>query len=310
MGNKGATRPDQQEDNSESPSGRVHWINYATFFLSVTLAILTAGTIRVYYLQLNQMIIATNATQDAAYDACISAKIARQTLLEYQSGEADSHSIAAGTVAQASVAIREQSGFLSLSVGREASIAVQPGSNPSSLMETAKEWKTLDLAFTYGVTGKSSIRNARIKYTVQALSHGTEPNPTDNKLYSDTIRASVLNPGNLTMQRPTRIIDHNNKPINADDVVMDDFRSGKLYIASFGRADYTDIFGVGHWQTFCGYFDNFPTEFEGGIAQLKHVKCADYNRQDSNLLYPVPQFGPSTNLPSAVENIVCTAPKH
>src|SRR5205807_10424064 len=105
MANKPATRSDQEEEDSEKPTGKVHWINHATFYLSVILAILTGGTIRVYYLQLNQMIVATKATQYAAYDACISAKIARQTLLDYEAGAADAHSVATGTIAQASAAI-------------------------------------------------------------------------------------------------------------------------------------------------------------------------------------------------------------
>lgn len=258
MGNQPTTHPDQEEQDSEKPTGRVHWINHATFYLSVILAVLTAGTIRVYWLQLNQIIVATRAAQDSAYAACISAKIARQTLLEYQTGAADTRSIAEGTVAQASVAVRGQSGFLSMSVTRQFLASQQPGST-SSLADAAKDWKTLDLAFTYANMGKTSIRNVHLKYTVQILPHDIEPKPTDRSLYSDSIRGTVINPGDMAMSKPN-IIDKDNKLIKVDDVPMDDFRSGKIYVASFGRADYTDIFGVAHWQTFCGYFDTFPTE--------------------------------------------------
>jgi hypothetical protein len=253
------------------------------------------------------MIVATQATQNAAYDACISAKIARQTLLEYQSGESDSHSIAAGTVAQASVAIREQTGFLSTNVTRLPTVQ-QPGTI-SAAIESAQDWKALDLAFTYANMGKSSIRNVRLRYTVQILPHGIEPKPTDKNLYFDTVRGTIVHPGELSMTK-INIIDKDNKIVKVDDISMDEFHSGKIYIASFGRADYIDIFGVSHWQTFCGYFDTSQTEFEGGVAKLKHVKCSEYNRQDSNILYPMPTVSPSTILPSSIENIVCVAPKH
>jgi hypothetical protein len=307
MGNKAATRSDQQESDSESPSGQVHWINHATFYLSVILVVLTAGTIRVYYLQLQQMIIATKATRDAAYDACMSAKIARQTLLEYQAGEVDSHSAASGTMAQASVAIRGESGFLSM--GTSHSVAIfQPGQDQAAALEEAqKNWKTLDVNFAYSNIGKSALRNVRLKFTVQLLPHGTEPKLTDNSVYYDVAKATVLNPNQPSALTPN-IIDKDNHFIDRKKVNIDDFNSGRIYIASFGRADYVDMFGVSHWQTFCGTFDSYPFEPVASSHKLRHEKCGEYNRQDSNLLYPLPRYAePKTSTPS-IDEIVCKAP--
>jgi len=305
MGNKPAKRSDQEEEDSEKPTGRVHWINHATFYLSVILAILTGGTIRVYYLQLNQMIAATHAARDAAYDACVSAKIARQTLLEYQTGEADAHSAASGTIAQASVAIRGESGFLSM--GTTHSITMTPlGQDQVSIEEASKNWKALDVSFTYNDIGKSALTNVRFKFTVQLLPHGEEPKLSDKSVYYDLAKASVLNPNQPSALGPN-IIDKDNKFIDRKKVNMDDFNSGRTYIASFGRADYVDIFGVSHWQSFCGVFDNYPIE-PNSSHSLRHEKCGAYNKQDSNLLYPLPRYTEPKTSPPAIEEIVCKAP--
>ena len=279
MGSQAAARPNEQEEDSEKPTGRVHWINHATFVLSAILAILTAGTLRVYWLQLNQMMVTTQAARESAYAACMSAKIARQTLLEYQAGEADSHSAASGTVAQASAVLRGESGFLSVGTVRQAPVT-PPGELPTSLQEAAKTWKSVDLLFAYEDIGKSALRNARIRFTVQLLPHGTEPRLTDRGVYSDIATAGIINPNQPSLTVPN-IIDKDNNFVDGKNVSMEDFRSGKVYIASFGRADYDDVFGVHHWQTFCGFFDNFP--FDPSHRELRHQKGAAYNQQDSNL---------------------------
>ncbi len=305
MSNEPTTRSYQEEEDSQKPTGRVHWINHATFYLSIILAILTAGTIRVYYLQLNQMIIATKATQNAAYDACMSAKIARQTLLEYEAGEADSHSAASGTVAQASIAIRDESGFLSMGTTRPFVMPPLAGQDQASLEEAAKTWKSIDVYFSYNDIGKSGLTNVLIKFTVQLLPHGYEPRVTDKNVYHDTAKGNV-NPNQPVLTRPN-IIDKDNHFIDRKTVNMDDFNSGQTYIASFGRADYVDVFGVHHWQTFCGTFDNYPFD-PTSSTQLRHEACAAYNQQDSNLLYPLPQYTQPKISPSAIDEIVCKAP--
>jgi len=300
MSNKPTSQPDQEEQDSEQPTGRVHWINHATFYLSVIPAVLTAGTIRVYYLQLNQIVVATRAAQDSAYAACISAKIARQTLLEYRAGEVDAHSVASGTVAQASAAIQGESGSIIMNTG----LSIMPGSTPPSA--DPKDWQKLNLAFNYGNTGKSFIKNARFTFTVQLLPHGIEPDLSSKTVFHDTVRQSVIAPGTITSAIPA-MIDKDNKFISSNDIKMDDFRSGNTYVVSFGRADYTDMFGVSHWQTFCGFFDNSPRD--SLHHEVLHVKCAAYNRQDSNLLYSLSP-GIDSKLPAlSVEEIVCVPPK-
>jgi hypothetical protein len=300
MGNKTATRSDQEKEDSEKPTGKVHWINHATFYLSVILAILTAGTIVVYYLQLQQMIIATKATQSAAYDACMSAKIARQTLLDYEAGTADSHSVAAGTIAQASVAISNESGILSLGTARiSGTTSVLP-------LEFQKNSNKFGIAVSYSDVGKSAVRKLRIRFTVQLLPHGIEPDPQNKNIYYDSVKTPILQPGPTSLLNPN-IVDQDNKFVIPDDKQLGDFTSGKTYISSFGRADYEDTFGVIHWQTFCAVIDNAPFE-QTSHPKFRHEKCALYNRQDSNLLYSIPRMSAPIASASIVEEIACKAP--
>jgi len=69
VSNNGASDPDGDTDDSEKPSGKVHWVNHATFYLSVILAVLTLGTLRVYWLQLRQMQKQTASAEASSYAA-------------------------------------------------------------------------------------------------------------------------------------------------------------------------------------------------------------------------------------------------
>lgn len=301
VGKKSAEDPNQKEDDSEKPSGRVHWINYATFILSVILAVLTAGTIVVYYLQLKEMIHATNAAQDGAYAACMSAKIARSTLLELQSGEQDTHNAAAGTMLQASAAAQGQSGFLAMTMSRAFTFTSPDDSNP-------KNWKDLsNTVFNFSNLGRTSIRDLRIAFTVQVLPQDMEPKNMRNTKHLNTQRGGIIPPGTSSGAEPF-ITDKDGKIIHVDAIPMEDFRSGKIWVVNYGHAEFKDIFGTNHWQTFCGYWDT-TSQVNQSHPKERHNQCADFNRQDSNLLFSMPK-AETTHSISPVEEIVCTAPKH
>lgn len=112
----------QRKNDAENLAGEVHWIYHATFWSQLGLAVIGLAAVWIYYNQLQQMITVTKATQDAAFDACMSAKIARQTLIEYQSGEVDSHNASSATVAQVAVTTRGESPIIATSVAVAASL--------------------------------------------------------------------------------------------------------------------------------------------------------------------------------------------
>ncbi len=296
MTENGTEQPDKGKNDTANLAREVHWITHASFWLQIGLAVIGLAALWIYYNQLQQMIASTNAAQDAAYDACISAKIARQTLLEYQTGEGDSHSVASGTIAQASAVIQGESGYLATN----ATIGDSP--------DPAK-WQSVNPMFTYGNAGKSSISHVRIKYTVQLLPHGTEPNLSNGTIYHDSVLAGVLSPYSGFSFAKANLIDKDGKFLDQKTVSVDDFRAGKVYVVSFGRAEYQDMFGTPHWQTFCGFFDYTvpdPTKRE-----FMHPNCAKYNNQDFNLVYPLirPETG-NTPPSTTVEQITCIVPKH
>jgi hypothetical protein len=297
----GTDNPDQEEDDSEAPTGKVHWINHATFYLSIILAILTAGTIRVYFLQLQEMIHATKATQDSAYAACMSAKIARGTLLEMQSGEADSHNAAVGTMLQASAAAQGQSGFLALNTGK----MISPNSSPDDT--NPKNWKDFNnLAFNFANIGRSAIRDFHIAFTVQLLPKDVEPKNMRTAKHLNIQHGGIISPGNSAYAQPI-VTDKDGKVIHLDDIPIEDFRLGKFWLVSYGHTEFKDIFGTSHWQTFCGFYDTLP-QADPYHPKERHTQCANFNRQDSNLLFSVPAAA-SIHSSSQVEDIVCIAPK-
>lgn len=167
-----ADNSNDQEEHTEAPSGKVHWINHATFILSIILAVLTAGTLRVYDLQLQQMAKQTSAAESSSYAACVSAQIARRTLLEIQSGEADTHNSSAAAVAQVAVTTRGESPIISWGINITA--PTEP-SGPPNLFEW-NSWRTVNSISLQGINvGRSAADSARIKYLMQLLPRGVEP---------------------------------------------------------------------------------------------------------------------------------------
>ena len=300
VGEDGAHDPQQKKNGSDKGPGKVHWINHATFWSQLGLFIIGIGALVIYYQQLQQMIGATKAAQGAAYDACMSAKIARNTLLEYQAGESDTRGAAAGTVAQAAASVRQTAAIMNIGVAR------RPSNEPQPLIDDPKTWKTLNVAFTYGNIGRSAAKNVQFKYTVQLLPHGTEPNPNQKGLYSDSGYAGIIQPGDLSFAG-VNVVDATGHVITPTDEQMEQFRSGKLYMASFGRVDYADIFGIHHWQRFCGYQDNWP--FDPSKPVLRHKGCGEYNGQDSNFIYSIPTTLQTKQATQPIDEISCPVPK-
>lgn len=299
VSNKGASNPDAETEDSEHPAGKVHWINHATFYLSLILAVLTAGTLRVYYLQLQQMGRQTESAEASSYAACISAQIARQTLLEVQSGEADAHSAASATVAHASVTTRSESPLLSFGIGMS-------GTDP-------KSWDNLQTALLVSDVGVSSAERVHLKYAAQIFPASNDAiNPRDPIIHYDQFMAGVVAStafqGGVT-QTALRFLDRHGKPIGPlDHDHLEDLRMGKSYIVVFGRADYADVFGLNHWQTFCLTAQNIQMDLNSFPGKLPHEACINYNATDRNLIYSIPPPAASTTPPLPLAEIHCVPP--
>ncbi|MGA9069647.1 MAG: hypothetical protein WB424_05300 [Terracidiphilus sp.] len=296
---------DDEEESSDSPTGKVHWINHATFYLSIILAVLTFGTVRVYFLQLQQMQKQTIASQNSAYAACVGAQIARQTLLELQSGGIDTHNSSAATVAQVAVTTRGESPIIAWGISLSA--PTQPNSLPS--LFDWKSWSTVNTIAMQGTNvGRSTANNARTKFVMQLLPHDIEPSLSNRQLPFSYANLGVWAwLGTQTI--PAKYVDQNLKsigPLTPDQ--LEDLRKGNLYLAAFGRNDYTDMFGIAHWQNFCIVLDQ-SSRFSSEPQRVQHEACDKYNNMDNNLVYSIPSQVHERTPLANVEDIKCVAPK-
>jgi hypothetical protein len=281
MGNEGAPDPDDEQNGSESPSGKLHWINHATFYLSLILAVLTLGTFRVYWLQLQQMEKQTTAAESSSYAACMSAQIARQTLLEVQSGEADTHGAASATVAHATVTVRLDSPLFSF---------VPTITYQSPVQEEPKNWDGVHFALAIFNVGLTAAKRVRVKYATQLLPQADDPSLFDSSIRYDSAQTGVATPNAFQggpVSAGLRYLDKHGKPIGPlNREQLEDLRTGKLYLVIFGRAEYGDTFGLDHWQTFCAMVDRFQSDLTAlPSKKMRHGVCGDYNDMDKNLIY-------------------------
>jgi hypothetical protein len=306
MRSEGAADPDDEQNGTEKPTGKIHWINHATFYLSLILAVLTAGTLRVYYLQLQQMARQTKSAESSSYAACMSAQIARQTLLEVQSGEADSHNAASGILVQATAETRGDAPLLSFAV--LLTNPTQQGQTQSS--GAPQNWDNMAFGLSLSNVSRTAAQRVQVKYAAQILAQGDDPALQSQKIPFDYLSAGVLAPSFL--QGPTaagiRPLDKTGKPIGSlQHAQLEDLRVGRLYIALFGRADYRDTFGMDHWQTFCVPFDALQPDMTS-LPKLRHEMCTKYNGIDKNLIYSIPTKMTGTGAPTPIAEIKCIAP--
>jgi hypothetical protein len=284
--------PYNKENASNGNAGKVHWVNHATFWSQIGIFIIGIFALAIYYQQLQQMIDATRATQDAAYDACISAKIARQTLIELQAGTSDTHNLVTGTIAQASATTLSESAVLTI--------------NGPGLAGDVKSGQKVSMGIQISNIGKTPARGVQIHVTARLVKEDEEPDFTKPH-YMDPVYTGVVYPG-LAIGGLMDLRDESGKQVILDDTQVQNFRSGQTYIVSFGKAEYRDIFGVSHWLTFCGYNDLRVLNPED--HSMHHQKCAAYNNADTNQYLSAPKPLSDQIKSTPIEDIACPAPKH
>lgn len=265
------------------------------------IAILQWQSMRQTYTQIQSQ---TEAAQQSAYAACINAQIARRTLLEVRSGQSDSHSAAVGSVTQAITLARTEAAMLLIRM--ESAISPQgPNQIPKSEMIMAPK------NFAYVNIGPSIAKNVHIKFVVQVLPHNFEPSSFDKGVHFDHVSNDIVPPG-MRYETVIRYLDKDGKIIGPrlSDRQLQDLLSAKSYLIAFGRADYTDLFGLHHWQTFCSWIDASKMDYSRFDAYVKHDKCGAYNDSDKNLIYPLPAASAPNVSNAPVPDIVCIAPKH
>lgn len=293
----GTGKPQADEDTTEELKREIHWVTHATFWSQVVLALIGLAALWIYYGQLGEMIKATKAARYSAYDACVSAQIARQTLLEVRSGESDTHNTAAGTVAEAAITTRGDSPLFSFAITYNQTSQTSP---PTSIGINLQN------------VGRTAARNVDIRYAAMVVPQDEEVTPNSRAPFDmadfGVVPPSFFQGGSVAVG--LRMLDGENKPIGpitAD--LWQSLQSGKQYVTAFGRADYTDTFGLDHYQTFCVTFDLRQADMSVlPEKKLRHSACRGYNRIDKNLIYSIPAEAHETPPTEQIGDVLCVVP--
>jgi len=233
----------------------------------------------------------TNASERSAYAACLSAKIARDTLVEIQSGSADTRNAAIGSITQAAAVTRAEAA--QLAVVAKSVINVVPQ-------------QQIDIPFPLRNIGKTAALNIKIDLVSQLMDKGHEPSfiyPEQLTHHSTTGNLFPYAPevSNDLQQspRPFTMLEAKYEKLLPTGAQVDSYYSGTTYISIYAKVIYDDIFGVRHWLQFCSWADRAAR-----YTPKDHQKCAAYNKTDTNEIVRVIATAPE-KVPQSPEEISC-----
>jgi hypothetical protein len=237
--------------------------------------------------QLTQMNLATQASRDAAYAACVSAQISRETLRQVQASTMDTHQAAISSVNQAATAMESE----------VAHIFILRTPNTKHDLGTP-----VIVPLTIKNSGRGPALNLYLQIESSFLDRGKEPDFSFSKKPLNYERTGYVLPDDppTTFNLP---VDEDGKHLAWDTQKVEALGAGEIYLSSYGKISYKDNFGRSHWVQFC-----FHMERAGTMEPGMFKKCAAYNKLDTTSLEFAPAAAvlPTNNL---LDNIVCVAPK-
>lgn len=277
--------PQYEKTQRNKEYGQQNRLYRVTFGAFVAAALYAAVAIWQGYLMrwtLKETQKATRATEEAAYDACISAKVAAENLYQMQIQNADIHNSAIGSAGQAAVTVRGEAAEMFVNK------SVFPGLNPDHPIEVPMEVRN---------TGKSAAIRVHVEAVITVLKVGEEPTfgyPNPPKNWNDT---GVVFPDDKPARFTYSAFDSDGSKHMLTPTEWDSFTRGESYVSFYGQITYLDIFGNHHWAHFCVHFDQGknPDQFN---------RCAAYNQTDAVFLEKIEQ----PKAPAHPEAITCKVP--
>jgi hypothetical protein len=240
--------------------------------------------------QLTQMNLATRASRDAAYAACVSAQISRATLRQVQASTVDTHQAAISSVNQAATAMESE--VAHIFIYRTPSIKHDLGT-PVIVPVTIKN------------SGRGPALDLHLQIESSFLAMGKEPDFSYSKKPVSYENVGYVLPDDplTTFNLP---VDEDGKHLAWDTPRVEALGSAKIYLSSYGKISYKDTFGRSHWVQFC-----FHMERSGTMQPGMFKKCAAYNRLDTTPLESSSTVAAAAALQpnNVLDNIVCVAPK-
>lgn len=262
------------------------WLTWATWLAFIAAGIYAA----IAASQLRQMKIATQASQTAAYAACVSAQISRNVLLEAQSAEADAHESAVATIYQAMAATESERAEMQMFLGK-------PEINDHEF----------GVGYGFKNAGKTAALGVRVKFRLVFIDKREDPDFRYPPRQSGDAYNGRAEPGTVATQGGLThavVIGPDGNNVIPKDSDRYEYNSGQKDLVFYANMTYRDIFGGYHWRTFCEPFHIFGT---GLIKESGHPKCALYN--DSDIGSGLVKAAPAPTKPPPLPEITCKLPE-
>ena len=260
--------------------------------INALLLFAAVGARCIYYGQLKQMRISTDASAQSAYASCISTKISRATLVELQNGAEDTHDATQAALYQA------------LTTTQSEGPAFDVQASPWRILEDG----SLDVAYSFKNIGKSEAMNMKLVLRIEMVPRDGEPQLTYPRgsvsgMSGPLVAAGMQYPLPIGMLNAS-LRDEAEKEIKPSTQDIADLAAGSKDILTYGVVTYQDSFGIHHWLHFCGAQQNFSN---GLLASNGHDTCVKYNRSDKNSVLAITKKKSESK--EILPEIVCTSPK-
>lgn len=160
--------------------------------------------------------------------------------------------------------------LLATRVDQRAWIKIEGRANPMS------ESQPLVVVFRVTNTGKTPAMQIRQAYAVQKITADGSPNIVAGPAVTEFVGMLPPNSPHEVAIARQKDIPNLSEPLLLTKTDIDDFKSGKAYLAIVARIDYLDIYNRPHWTQYC-------------YADTKHLrerfiqtgKCVGFNSVDT-----------------------------
>lgn len=137
-------------------------------------------------------------------------------------------------------------------------------------------------------TGKTAAKNLSVDANIEIVS--AKEAPTFNKRGVNVVVQNIMlpnSPSDANIGRRQRTDSRRDEPVVLSEAEYNSLRQGDSYMATYADVTYSDLFGISHWQRFCGWNAYFAGQASAqGVPMLdkyfNSFTCVSYNDADNN----------------------------
>jgi hypothetical protein len=273
-------------------ANRATWTNTR---LTIVLAVFTAISAGAALYQGHVAKLAAQASQQAAYAACVSSQIARNGVIEAQRGENDAHQSSVAAAYQAMAATQAESAVVIPVTGKAIITANQK----------------IEETFYLENSGSTAAQNVKLKGRLELVPIDSAPDfkyPHMQITFFDLpvmprgFRYPISEEGNFVA---ASVLDPKGRPVIADDKTVEEIRASRIRVILLISLTYDDIFGVSHWVHFCDL--RIPITRSDEVLRIGNHECGRYNKRDQN--QAVQTTKQESSLTQVLPEITCKKPE-